>query len=133
MGYAQKYIKCGKEGCKKCSFGEGHGPYWYRYYWSNGKQKWKYIGKERPVDKDKEPVEDPINIDKTIDKKSQQQPTLTPQDIEAQWDDLDTGIDLKELLLQKGFSETFIKEELKSDVNRPKTQKLFQLLFSIHS
>src|SRR5689334_12170039 len=27
----QEYNKCGKERCKKCSAGQGHGPYWYRY------------------------------------------------------------------------------------------------------
>ena len=24
-------VKCGKKGCKKCSSGELHGPYWYLY------------------------------------------------------------------------------------------------------
>src|SRR5215207_9667151 len=24
-------VKCGKKGCKKCSHGELHGPYWYLY------------------------------------------------------------------------------------------------------
>jgi Family of unknown function (DUF6788) len=25
-------VKCGKEQCKKCERGEGHGPYWYLYF-----------------------------------------------------------------------------------------------------
>jgi len=36
-----KYVKCGKEGCKKCP----HGPYYYLVYKEGGKTRWKYIGK----------------------------------------------------------------------------------------
>ncbi len=41
----KKYVKCGKEKCKTCKFGKGHGPYYYLVTYKNGKQKWKYIGK----------------------------------------------------------------------------------------
>ncbi len=36
-----KYVKCGKDGCRKCP----HGPYYYLVYKEGGKTKWKYIGK----------------------------------------------------------------------------------------
>jgi hypothetical protein len=38
-------VKCGKDRCKKCERGEGHGPYWYLYYRRNGKLTSKYVGK----------------------------------------------------------------------------------------
>ena len=46
----REYRKCGKENCRKCSEGEGHGPYFYRYYRDepNGKLKSEYLGKELP-------------------------------------------------------------------------------------
>jgi len=28
-------VKCGKDRCKKCERGEGHGPYWYLYFRRN--------------------------------------------------------------------------------------------------
>ena len=42
--------KCGKPSCKKCSEGEGHGPYLYRYYTDpkTGKYTSQYIGKTLP-------------------------------------------------------------------------------------
>ena len=36
-----KYVKCGKEGCRKCP----HGPYYYLVWKEDGKTKWKYLGK----------------------------------------------------------------------------------------
>lgn len=44
--YQLERVKCGKPGCKKCSNGTGHGPYWYAYWRENGRVKSKYIGKE---------------------------------------------------------------------------------------
>ena len=43
-------VKCGKPGCKKCSEGDGHGPYLYRYYTDpkTGKYTSQYIGKTLP-------------------------------------------------------------------------------------
>jgi hypothetical protein len=38
-------VKCGKDRCKKCERGEGHGPYWYLYFRRNGKLISRYIGK----------------------------------------------------------------------------------------
>jgi hypothetical protein len=43
-----EHIKCGKKRCRKCSEGEGHGPYWYLYYRRNGKLTSRYIGKMIP-------------------------------------------------------------------------------------
>ena len=47
--YRQEFVRCGKDNCKKCSSGKGHGPYWYRYTYVNGKTKKMYIGKEKPL------------------------------------------------------------------------------------
>ena len=44
--YRQEYTKCNKAGCKTCSEGKGHGPYWYRYYREGGRLRKQYIGKE---------------------------------------------------------------------------------------
>jgi hypothetical protein len=38
-------VKCGKDRCKKCERGGGHGPYWYLYLRRNGKLTSRYIGK----------------------------------------------------------------------------------------
>jgi hypothetical protein len=47
--YKQEAVFCGKERCKKCAAGEGHGPYWYCYWWEGGKTRKKYIGKTLPA------------------------------------------------------------------------------------
>lgn len=47
--YKQEAVFCGKERCKKCAKGEGHGPYWYAYWWEGGKTRKKYIGKTLPA------------------------------------------------------------------------------------
>lgn len=47
--YKQEVVFCGKERCKKCAKGEGHGPYWYSYWWEGGKTRKKYIGKTLPA------------------------------------------------------------------------------------
>lgn len=39
--YRSEWIKCGK-GCSKCP----HGPYWYYYWYADGKKHKKYIGKK---------------------------------------------------------------------------------------
>ncbi len=43
-------VKCGKKGCKKCSSGELHGPYWYLYRPKvNGPGRTsEYVGKVLP-------------------------------------------------------------------------------------
>lgn len=44
----RQYVRCGKERCKKCSSGSGHGPYWYAYWRAGPKVKKRYLGKELP-------------------------------------------------------------------------------------
>lgn len=46
--YRQQFTRCGKERCRKCREGEGHGPYWYAYWNENGRTKSKYIGLRLP-------------------------------------------------------------------------------------
>jgi hypothetical protein len=40
-------IRCGKENCK-CATEQAHGPYWYAFWWEDGKTRSTYIGKKRP-------------------------------------------------------------------------------------
>jgi hypothetical protein len=44
--YEQRYIKCGRQGCKD----DRHGPYWYAFFYERGEKKMKsrYIGKQLP-------------------------------------------------------------------------------------
>ncbi len=49
--FRQELVDCGKGGsgrCRKCVNGPGHGPYWYRYRWSDGKMHKRYVGKRLP-------------------------------------------------------------------------------------
>src|SRR5438067_13575384 len=48
--YRQQYTRCGKERCRKCKEGAGHGPYWYAYWSENGRTISKYIGIRLPAD-----------------------------------------------------------------------------------
>ncbi len=42
--YQWEYVQCGhKERCHKCKSGKKHGPYLYRYFYKDGKQKSAYI------------------------------------------------------------------------------------------
>jgi hypothetical protein len=42
--YQWEYVQCGnKERCRKCQAGQKHGPYLYRYFYKDGKQKSEYI------------------------------------------------------------------------------------------
>ncbi len=50
MAYRQQFTRCGKQRCRKCKEGEGHGPYWYAYWSENGRTKTKYIGVQLPSD-----------------------------------------------------------------------------------
>ncbi len=45
-------VKCGKKGCKRCTEGELHGPYWYLYRpKKNGPGRTsEYVGKTLPVE-----------------------------------------------------------------------------------
>ena len=47
--YRQQYTRCGKERCRKCKEGVGHGPYWYAYWSKNGRTVSKYIGIQPPT------------------------------------------------------------------------------------
>jgi DNA-binding SARP family transcriptional activator/Tfp pilus assembly protein PilF len=46
--YRQQYTRCGKERCRKCREGNGHGPYWYAYWSEHGRTVSKYIGIHLP-------------------------------------------------------------------------------------
>lgn len=50
--YQKRYVKCGKERCKKgCRSGvPSHGPFWYAFSWNPKLQKSTahYVGKELP-------------------------------------------------------------------------------------
>ena len=49
--FRQEMVDCGKGAtgrCRKCTDGPGHGPYWYRYRWYNGKMHKRYVGKRLP-------------------------------------------------------------------------------------
>lgn len=37
----RRWVKCGKSGCTRCP----HGPYWYAYWWEEGKRRSRYLGK----------------------------------------------------------------------------------------
>src|SRR5919108_6027757 len=46
--YRQQYTRCGKQRCRKCREGRGHGPYWYAYWSEKGRTVSKYIGTQLP-------------------------------------------------------------------------------------
>lgn len=48
LTYREEWVRCGKAKCRKCSEGQGHGPYWYAYWREAGKVKKKYLGKTAP-------------------------------------------------------------------------------------
>src|SRR6266487_543732 len=48
--YRQQYTRCGKQRCRKCREGAGHGPYWYAYWSEKGRTVSKYIGSRLPED-----------------------------------------------------------------------------------
>jgi hypothetical protein len=42
--YQWEYVECGhKDRCKRCQSGRKHGPYLYRYFYRDGKQRSQYI------------------------------------------------------------------------------------------
>jgi hypothetical protein len=45
--YRLQGVRCGKERCK-CAAGEFHGPYWYAYWFEQGKTRSQYVGKKLP-------------------------------------------------------------------------------------
>src|ERR1700681_1380005 len=55
--YRQQFTRCGKQRCRKCKEGAGHGPYWYAYWSENGRTVSKYIGVNPPDGIELKPVE----------------------------------------------------------------------------
>src|SRR5689334_10466343 len=55
--YRQQFTRCGKQRCRKCKEGAGHGPYWYAYWSENGRTISKYIGIHPPVGVELTPLE----------------------------------------------------------------------------
>lgn len=47
--YHQQVSFCGKERCRRCRDGIGHGPYWYAYRTVNGRTVRTYVGKDPPA------------------------------------------------------------------------------------
>lgn len=54
--YRQQYTRCGKQRCRKCKEGAGHGPYWYAYWSENGRTISKYIGIHPPAEVEAQPI-----------------------------------------------------------------------------
>ena len=49
LKYSQQYRRCGRPDCPTCTPpGRGHGPYWYAYWWEQGRVRSRYLGKELP-------------------------------------------------------------------------------------
>lgn len=76
--YRQQYTRCGKQRCRKCREGAGHGPYWYAYWSEKGRTVSKYIGIHLPkdVEEARHPLEDvtaqqasdtPVTIQDTLE------------------------------------------------------------------
>ncbi len=63
---AEKYLPCGKEGCK-CKEGEPHGPFYYLIYPEEGKQKTLYVRKDK-LEEVREGIKAYKRARKTIDK-----------------------------------------------------------------
>src|ERR1700681_1630641 len=55
--YRQQFTRCGKQRCRKCREGTGHGPYWYAYWSEKGRTISKYIGTHLPAE-----IADPIGV-----------------------------------------------------------------------
>ena len=49
--FRQEMVDCGRGDtgrCRKCTHSAGHGPYWYRYRWYDGKMHKRYVGRRLP-------------------------------------------------------------------------------------
>ena len=46
--FREQSVRCGKENCTRCP----HGPYWYAYWYENGRRRSSYLGK---LDDDEQP------------------------------------------------------------------------------
>ncbi|MGH2346925.1 MAG: DUF6788 family protein, partial [Chloroflexota bacterium] len=49
MRYREQYRRCGKDNCRRCAEGPGHGPYWYEIWREGGRLHTRYIGKVLPA------------------------------------------------------------------------------------
>jgi DNA-binding SARP family transcriptional activator/tetratricopeptide (TPR) repeat protein len=80
--YRQQFTRCGKQRCRKCQNGTGHGPYWYAYWSENGRTVSKYIGAKLPQDAELERVQQAQQIAHGIDNEfitiQSQDPHLPP-------------------------------------------------------
>ncbi len=76
--YRQQYTRCGKQRCRKCQEGAGHGPYWYGYWSENGRTVSKYIGIKPPAEIEALPSPLPQNPDKRGVPPSSVNDALTP-------------------------------------------------------
>ena len=66
-GFIVRYVKCGKKNCRKCTQGEGHGPYVYKTVRKEGKVKSVYLGKlKEDEERDREIMERLKEIEKEI-------------------------------------------------------------------
>jgi hypothetical protein len=41
-----QHVRCGKAACTRCP----HGPYWYAYWWEDGRRRSRYVGKLDDLD-----------------------------------------------------------------------------------
>jgi DNA-binding SARP family transcriptional activator len=65
--YRQQFTRCGKQRCRKCQSGTGHGPYWYAYWSENGRTVSKYIGAKLPQDVELDRVQQTQQMSHGID------------------------------------------------------------------
>ncbi|GCE12653.1 tetratricopeptide repeat protein [Tengunoibacter tsumagoiensis] len=62
--YRQQFTRCGKQRCRKCQEGSGHGPYWYAYWSEKGRTVSKYIGAHLPPEIAIERLQSPVDEEK---------------------------------------------------------------------
>lgn len=50
VSYRRQYRRCGRPRCPTCGApgAPGHGPYWYAYWWQEGRMRSHYVGKHLP-------------------------------------------------------------------------------------
>ncbi len=67
QGFTIRYVKCGKETCRKCKEGRGHGPYIYKSVREGERVKSVYLGKLTDVKEiDKQAIDALKRIDEEI-------------------------------------------------------------------
>jgi len=134
--YRQEFTRCNKERCKKCQEGKGHGPYWYRYWWEDGKTRKKYVGKELPADLITEDItEEPITEDLTEDKTLPKTPQKTeagaqvcPECSQALGDDLSK----LEGRAGKIYHKTCLKVEESPSSSEPTVKAALEIIRAFH-